>query len=193
MKYILKRIKPNQRRGAVAVLVLVMFPVLLGFTALTIDVGRLYTTRAELQNTADAAALAASLDLGGSDPRASIHRARSRAIQYISENRVWKKGGTSSHEITFGEAALLMNGSGIEYTVGVSCANAVKVTVYYDLKYSFASVLGFTSKRVGASAIAGIASQFNGDDDDSDDSDDDCDDDSDDDDDDGAARPTLLR
>lgn len=47
-------------RGAVAVLVAVLLGagVLLGFTALAIDVGKIYVERAELQNGADAGALA---------------------------------------------------------------------------------------------------------------------------------------
>ena len=47
-----------RRRGAAAVAVVVSLVVLLGFAALSIDLGHLYLTRAELQRTADAAALA---------------------------------------------------------------------------------------------------------------------------------------
>lgn len=47
-----------QRRGVVAVQVAVVLTVMFGFAALTVDVGTLYNVRAELQRSADAAALA---------------------------------------------------------------------------------------------------------------------------------------
>lgn len=50
----------RQRRGAVAPAVAVSVLMLLGFVALAVDAGRLYVVRGELQNTADAAALAAA-------------------------------------------------------------------------------------------------------------------------------------
>jgi len=56
--------KMQQERGAVAVTVAIMLIVLVGFTALSIDIGYLMVTRNELQNVADAAALAASRKLG---------------------------------------------------------------------------------------------------------------------------------
>ena len=56
-----------RRRGAVAVLVMVLLPVLVGFAALVIDVGVLYNARADLQNAADAAALAGASALAGDE------------------------------------------------------------------------------------------------------------------------------
>ncbi len=61
--------KPNimtidNQRGASAVLVALCLIVLLGVAALAIDVGYLFATKNELQNVADAAALAATRQLG---------------------------------------------------------------------------------------------------------------------------------
>jgi hypothetical protein len=50
----------ERRRGVVAVYVVVVVGVLLGFAALTIDVGVMYNTKADLQDAADAAAMAAA-------------------------------------------------------------------------------------------------------------------------------------
>lgn len=50
--------------GAVAIIVALSLAMLLGFAALAIDVGYMYTTRNELQNVADAAALAGAGKLG---------------------------------------------------------------------------------------------------------------------------------
>lgn len=47
----------DPERGAVAVIVAILMVVLLGFAALAVDIGLLYSERAQLQNGADAAAL----------------------------------------------------------------------------------------------------------------------------------------
>jgi hypothetical protein len=54
----------GDQKGAVLILVAICFVVLLGFAALAIDVGYLMAARNELQNVADAAALAACRELG---------------------------------------------------------------------------------------------------------------------------------
>jgi Flp pilus assembly protein TadG len=54
----------KSQRGVSAVVIAIALVVLLGFAALAIDVGFLYATRNELQNIADAAALAATRQLG---------------------------------------------------------------------------------------------------------------------------------
>ena len=51
----------HKRRAATVVLVAVVVPVLIGFTALTVDVGYLYNVRTQLQTTADAAAHAGAV------------------------------------------------------------------------------------------------------------------------------------
>lgn len=50
--------RSDKRRAVTAALVIITLPVLIAFAALTIDVGALYNTRADLQRAADAAALA---------------------------------------------------------------------------------------------------------------------------------------
>lgn len=52
--------RKNKQKGAVAVMMALLLPVLIGFTALAIDIGNLMVARAELQTAADAAALAAA-------------------------------------------------------------------------------------------------------------------------------------
>ncbi|OMG75351.1 pilus assembly protein TadG-related protein [Burkholderia ubonensis] len=53
----------RRQRGAVAVVVALALAVLIGFVGLALDLGKLYVTRSELQNSADACALAAARDL----------------------------------------------------------------------------------------------------------------------------------
>lgn len=63
----MRRLK-NDEDGATAVVVALSLIVLFGFGALAVDVGQIYQERRELQNGADAAALAAAQDCADGDP-----------------------------------------------------------------------------------------------------------------------------
>jgi len=56
--------KVKNQAGATAVIVAIVLPMLIGFGALAVDVGYMHVTKNELQNVADAAALAATRQLG---------------------------------------------------------------------------------------------------------------------------------
>jgi Flp pilus assembly protein TadG len=65
----LHSIAPRRRQGgAVLVLVALAMIALIGFVGLALDLGKLYVTKSELQNSADACALAAARDLDGITP-----------------------------------------------------------------------------------------------------------------------------
>ncbi len=85
------RLLRRDERGVVAVLVgLLIGTVLLGLGALVIDVGQIYQERAELQNGADAAALAVAKSCAtGSTCTPSL------AAQYANENASKLTGGTA--------------------------------------------------------------------------------------------------
>ncbi|KVF21331.1 pilus assembly protein TadG [Burkholderia vietnamiensis] len=53
----------HRQRGAVAIVVGLALAVMIGFVGLALDLGKLYVTRSELQNSADACALSAARDL----------------------------------------------------------------------------------------------------------------------------------
>nr|WP_057927394.1 TadE/TadG family type IV pilus assembly protein [Burkholderia ambifaria] len=59
----LKRRGLHRQRGAVAIIVGLALAVLIGAVGLALDLGKLYVTRSELQNSADACALSAARDL----------------------------------------------------------------------------------------------------------------------------------
>lgn len=59
---------PRRENGAIAIVVAFVLAVLIGFAGLALDLGRLYVTRSELQNSADACALSAARDLTGATP-----------------------------------------------------------------------------------------------------------------------------
>lgn len=56
---------PTRQRGAVAIIVGLSMAVLVGFVGLALDLGKLYVAKTELQNSADACALAAAQALTG--------------------------------------------------------------------------------------------------------------------------------
>ncbi|MDP3038101.1 MAG: pilus assembly protein TadG-related protein, partial [Rhodocyclaceae bacterium] len=82
---------PSRQRGAVAVVVGLSLVVLIGFLGLVLDLGQLFITRTELQNAADAAALAGAKELDGTV--AGITRAKDRARQTAAANSVRFGGG----------------------------------------------------------------------------------------------------
>ena len=84
----------SRRRGVVAVLVAVILVTLLGFAALTVDVGAMYNARAELQRSADAAALAArTIELCASaELRQSLgRRARESVVAECSADTIYAR------------------------------------------------------------------------------------------------------
>jgi len=57
----------HRQQGAVAIIVAIVMVAMIGIAGLALDLGKLYVAKAELQNAADACALAAAQSLTGSD------------------------------------------------------------------------------------------------------------------------------
>ncbi len=154
----------RRRRAAVAVLVVVMIPVLLGFAAITVDVGAMYNARNDLQRAADAAALAAvgviaSTDIG-TDP---FPGAIAAAVEYAGRNEVMGEPviidpGT---DIVFGHAVLDAVTKEYTFVAGEAPQNAVRITVRRtedspngSLPLYFAGIFGKSATNVSAHAAA---------------------------------------
>ncbi len=118
-------------RGAVAVAVAILLPVIIGVTGLVIDVGSWYLTQAQLQNAADAAALAGAADLPNSPSSAAV------AAQTLAADNV--SGATVT-------AVTPYNGSSSEIQVTASKRGSVL----------FASILGISGPTITASAVAEV-------------------------------------
>lgn len=80
-----------RKRGVVAVQVAVMLVVLIGFAALTVDLGAMYNTKGDLQRTVDAAALAAASKLADWSQGDPADAARQAALDYVRNNPVMGK------------------------------------------------------------------------------------------------------
>lgn len=75
----------RDERGIVVIVVALLLFVILGFTALVIDLGWLFVVNSELQNGADAGALAGVVELALSDASTAEARAINTAFTYATE------------------------------------------------------------------------------------------------------------
>jgi Flp pilus assembly protein TadG len=115
-------------RGAVAVAVAILLPVLIGIAGLVIDVGSWYETQAQLQSAADAGALAGAQHLPNS-PGSATAAAQTLAAKNIS-------GATVTPVTPY-------NGN----------SNEIQVTVSKPGTVLFASILGISGPTITASAV----------------------------------------
>jgi hypothetical protein len=126
----------RRERGQTLLIFVLAISVLLGFTAMAIDVGLFFEDRRHYQNTADAAALAGVAELP-KDPAA----AKQKAADWIANN------GVPSSEIISIEVR------STDYT-----NDTVFVELQGDFGWIFGRVLGKTTDKVGASAAAQVGS-----------------------------------
>ena len=169
------RPKPRRgERGVTAVQMAVIFvPVIAGMTGFAIDLGILYSVRAELRTAAQSIALAAAQQLNGTDAAAQAATdAGLRTIESSSGfgNRYYFHGypvGGSSENSTstvedpsfFATLADALDGGG--GTVGGPQARHVRVTLNGRTPLLFWSLLPGVNDRnivVAASAVAGMSS-----------------------------------
>ena len=115
--------------GQSIVIVVVSIALLCGIAALVVDIGQVTVTQGQLQNAADAAALAAAKSL----PDATT--AKSAAKQYASLNGVDAANTTAT-------------------TPFKGSANKIEVVCTKTVQYTFARVIGFSSKVISARAVA---------------------------------------
>ena len=164
-------LKIKERRGAVSIIVAIMvFFVLIGISALAIDVGYLYATRNELQNIADGAALAAAGELGN---QLSNGGTLDSGEIYIAANTIGEgnqAGGKLGITIENGDVVIgrwkdpaSPNPDGLFVTY--DSPNAVRVTARRAgtgpnkaAKTFFAAIWGIHSVDVSAKATAALLS-----------------------------------
>ena len=122
-----------RERGQALVLFVLALGVLLGFVAMSVDVGLILHERRSLQNAADAAALAGAIELPESQTLAG-----SKAQEWAENNGIDL-------------------GAGDEITITVDpVTNAVEVEVRREASFIFGRALGLTTVDVHASAVAQI-------------------------------------
>lgn len=158
----------SQQQGAVSVLVALTLPVLLGAGALAVDLAYLHVVRNELQNDADAAALAGARKLfsqGASTLNWSA--AASTASNAIALNRAAGHAlGNGQVQTGYWDTTQAATGlQGLPMTPGPNDAPAVQVTVAKSegqnlgpVRTFLASIWGVQTQPVRAKAVAGVSS-----------------------------------
>lgn len=121
--------------GAVAVLVAILTPVLIGFAALAVDVGRWYVEGVRLQKVADAAALAGVPYM----PQEFDDKAKPLALAMAAQNG-YPDGG---------------NGGRVVVAVSrVSLPSQLRVTVTNTIPNTFGTIFGFGTQSITRTAVA---------------------------------------
>lgn len=166
----------RDNRGMAAITIAIALFAIMGVASLAIDMGQLYTTRNELQNVADAAALAGVAQLvqdqGGQAVRDSNQA--SQAAMQVAQTQSQLQGQTavpdaSRNDLTvhFGVWNIYAGNPSQAWTdLGTSVlsdsnANAMQVaisrngdTVFGPVSTLFARIFGISTSNVSASAIA---------------------------------------
>ncbi len=140
----------ERERGALLVFVAIVLPVLLAFVALVVDLGRLYVVRVQLQNTADAAVLAAATELP------DFFAVEAEAMLYGQLNMPDAGTVISNSDVTVG----YWDPSAETFSAGAIPSNAVRVVAQRSFANGnpvdlfFAPIMGIYQSEVGAEAIA---------------------------------------
>lgn len=169
--------RSHRRRGNIVVITALLMVGLIGFLALAIDVGYLYSVRAELQRSADAAAIAAAWELidkdgaaGQQNGTALSSNARSKAAQFASLNGVGAcSPALASDDVVVGYMADPANPNDpLVATPPGGMPNAVQVRVQRtsaqngQVPLFFAKALGTDQAALEAQATAALVSSFIG-------------------------------
>ncbi len=157
----------NRKRGQSIVIVALSATALFGIIALGMDAGRLYFQRRDVQNAADAGALAGGEDLLPPDGNPGQTTAMEQQANCDAAIYALKNLTKSPQDTTCGAGAYAPNSNG--YIVEPSSDGSAKVTVWtpsrgntneihvqvsYNVPLTFAGVIGFTSSIVAADAFA---------------------------------------
>ncbi len=137
MRWIIARLR--QERGASAVLVAILLVPLLGFAAIAVDVGALYVERGQLQNGADAAALAIAQDC---------------ATDGVCTGSAATAASFADANANDGAANVLTPTFPTSNSVTVTSSTRVAGTNADAISHPFARFIGVDSTTVGAAATA---------------------------------------
>jgi hypothetical protein len=141
---------PNRNeRGAVSVLVALLMVVLLAFAALAVDVGMLYSEKAQLQNGADAAALGIAQTCATTPGSPLCSSSSAVATELTNQNSLDGLGAVQS-------VALSSNKVTVTTTAKEAGRSDNQVSLF------FAQALGISSAEVGARATAAWGSPTSG-------------------------------
>jgi Flp pilus assembly protein TadG len=139
----LKECREPSERGAVSVIVAILLVTILGFVAIAVDVGVLSSERAQLQNGADASALALAQKCARSTTDSACSTTSTLAASLANQNALDGKSSVSSIALDTTARKVTVNTSAKE-----DGAPADSISLY------FARILGISTTNVTASSTA---------------------------------------
>src|SRR5262245_28506992 len=155
-KTIMKGNHKRGERGAVLAMSAISMLALLLATGLAVDISHFYTAKAELQNAADAAALAGASQL--SSTSGGIKMAVAEATKVLNKYDFKNSVNISSADVTFSDN---LNGPYVDAASATASPTAkrfVKVTIPpRPVGVSFSAVALGSTKDISASATAGLS------------------------------------
>lgn len=160
MKGLEKKIRRGERGSVMALSAIAMLSILLA-AGLGVDISRFYTAKTELQNAADAAALAAASALNSSP--SGITNARDRAM--LEMNKYNFNNGTVSIADTAIRFSVNLNGTYLNYTDAYNSPANIRfvevTTPQMAIPVSFSAMVLGSSKNMSATATAGLSVPLN--------------------------------
>lgn len=133
----------TDEKGAVSVIVAVLLVVLLGFAAIAVDIGVVYSERAQLQNSADAAALAVAQKCAKAATDPNCAETSALAVDLVNRNSL--DGMSKVYGIELDKTAR---------TVSVTTSAQETGGTDNSVTLFFAGILGIPTAEVGAQASA---------------------------------------
>ena len=161
------------QRGVTAIVIAIVLPVLIGVVALAVDVGYLAATKNELQNIADASALAGARKLGSIYQTKSYEEQQSYVCDPVPIKDVVKEIGSKNRaggkdNIVINDGDIIIgdwNGGAQTLTATLNQPDAVEVTARRDggangpIVTFFARIFGIDTEDVVADATAALTGQ----------------------------------
>jgi len=157
----------RRQRGAVAIIVGLSLAVLIGFVGLALDLGKLFIAKTELQNSADACALAASRELTGTNAT-QLAIAEAAGITTGTRNRVLFQGEpvvvATDSSVTFSpaldgsyQAKSSLTGSELLMKYARCTVNRAGIVNWFVQVLNVIPGVAIGNQTVGATAVATLA------------------------------------
>ena len=161
------------QRGVTAIVVAIVLPVLIAVVALAVDIGYLAVTKNELQNIADASALAGARKLGSIYEPMSYEDQQNyvcdpASIKAVVKEIGWKNRAGGKDNIVINDGDIIIgdwNGGAQTLTATLNQPDAVEVTARRDggangpIVTFFARIFGIDTEDVVADATAALTGQ----------------------------------
>lgn len=159
-------VRPCGQRGAISIVVALSLAVLLGFVGLVLDLGHLFVTKTELQDAADACALAAAKELtcdpaAGACTASYLQNAEAAGIAVAGRNLVGFQQGSiviAPDDVRF-STTFTPNSNYLARSAGANTASKYVMCISRRTGIApwFMQMVGAGSQNVSAQAVATLA------------------------------------